>query len=130
MATQRELAHQRFMRVLQLIQDAILRLSIVACYLIVGGTIYLCVRELAGKTTITDMAFKIAADWKADKPIAVTTTSGLAALCGLWASIERFLRRRYIKKWHPVVEQYQLSLDPRRGSSRLTKSGTTQREDI
>jgi hypothetical protein len=130
MATQRELDHQYKMRRLQVIQDSIRSAVPILCCLIIGATIYLSIRALAGRYTFADIAFRTVADLKANKPIALIVSYVLTALFGVWGSSERSLRKRYIQKWHPLVEQYQLSQDPKRGSSSLTKKGTTRREDL
>jgi hypothetical protein len=132
MATKREieLNHQLKMRKLQLYQDLSNRAVPVLCCLIIGASIYFSIRELAGRNTFTDIAFRFAADLKANKPIALMVSWVLTAICGAWGAGERFLRRRYIKEWHPIVKRYQLFLDPKRGSSSLTEKGTTRPEDI
>jgi hypothetical protein len=130
MATQRELDHQYRMRIVQVVQDALARLGNVACVAIVGLTMYFCSRELAGKVTFADIAFKFVTSMAIDKPIGVSSAWLLSAALGIWGCAERFLRRRYIKKMHPIVERYQSALDAGRGSSKLTDKGTTRREDI
>jgi hypothetical protein len=130
MASQRELDHQYRMRKLQLYQDGLRRFGFVFCVAIVGATVYFSFRELAGRHTFADIAFKFVADMKANKPVAVGFSWLLTFVAGAWGSSERFLRKRYIQNNHPVIEQYQQSLDAKRGSSSLTKRGTTQSVDI
>ena|ERR1035438_10097359 len=129
MATQREFDHQYRMRKLQLKQDVVDRSVPVLCCLIIGATFYLSVRALAGRYTVADIAFKVVADLKANKPIAIIVSWVLSAVFGVWGSSQRYLRQRYVQKWHPIIERYQLSLDPNRGSSSLTKKGATRPED-
>jgi hypothetical protein len=130
MASQREFDHLYRMRRLQFWQDFNKRAATVLCVLIFGATVYLTFRVLAGRQTFADIVFRFAADIKADKPVAIALSWALTSITGAWGLGERYLRRRYIEKHHPMIKRYQETLDAKRGSSGLTPIGTTQVEDI
>lgn len=128
--SQRELDHQYRMRKVQLYQYGIKIGGVVCCSVVVFGSLYLISRQLAGRQTLVDMAFKVIADLKANKPFALIISWILALFSTGWALTERNLRKRYIKKFHPLKQKYQLGLDSKRASSHLTEIGATNPEDI
>jgi hypothetical protein len=130
MATQRELDHVYRMRLIQFWQDLGRRASYVLCVFLVCGAIYLSCRQLAGRITFADIGFKFLADLKADRSIALLISWILTGTTTAWGYTERRLRRRYIKKNHPVIKRYQESIDAKRGTSGLTTIGTTKEEDL
>jgi hypothetical protein len=128
--SQRELDHQYRMRKVQLYQYGVKVAGLVVCTFLVFGALYLCVRQLAGRHTLVDMAFKVLAELKANKPFALIVSWVLTTISAGWAISERGLKKRYIKRFHPGKREHQLQLDPKRGSSHLTEIGATNPEDI
>ena len=130
MPNKHELDHQYRMRRIQFWQDVVRRGLSTLVGTVWAAGLYFSVRELAGRATTADIAFKILADLKANQPAAIMASWLLTTGSVGWAASERYLRRRYIKKHHPIVRRYQELLDKERGSSGLTQIGTTQEGDI
>lgn len=47
----------------------------------------------------------------------------------LWATMERTLRKRNIRRWHPRIKELETMLDQDRSTSTLTPSGETNPKD-
>jgi hypothetical protein len=124
-----ELDHQYRLKVQDTIQLAIKAFAYTVVGIAFCGFAYLSVRELAGRTTLADILFRGAADFKLNKPFSQL----LAYLFGFggvtFGASQKALRSRYIKKWHPIIKMYEQSADPNPTSSNLTKVGKTQRGD-
>ena len=79
----------------------------------------------AGETTVASLALNLLADIKTTHGIYITI-SGLSIIFGLR---ERHLRRLNAKNMGGHIERLEVSIDPNRTSSGITKSGTTRPED-
>jgi hypothetical protein len=130
MATQRELDHQFRMQRLRVISIGFEQAGRVLCVVIFCGCLYLCVRELAGRQTLADIRFKMIADFKANKWMGLLVPWGTATVSTGWALTEKYLRKRHIRRISSEVSEMQKSIDPARRSSKLSKKGETQREDL
>ena len=129
MATQRELDHQFRMQRLRVISIGYCRLD-VYFVVIFCGCLDLCVRELAGRQTLADIRFKMIADFKANKWMGLLVPWGTATVSTGWALTEKYLRKRHIRRISSEVSEMQKSIQPARRSSKLSKKGETQREDL
>jgi hypothetical protein len=130
MATQRELDHQFRMQRLRVISIGFEQVGRVLCFLIFCTCVYLCARELAGRQTLADIRFKAIADFKANKWMGLFVPWGTATVATGWASAERYLRKRHIRRVSSETSEMQKSIDRDRRSSKLSKKGETQREDL
>jgi hypothetical protein len=79
----------------------------------------------AGKTTLADVAIRLAADLKIDKMFAYLFGGGGVA----YGLLQRRLRRQTIARLTPRSRAREEELDPNRTSSGLTPRGTTRPED-
>ena len=114
---------------LVVIVDAIARIF---CALIDGAKlvvpfylIYLCVREVAGKSTEFNMIVKAMADLKADRGIAYLFGAGGVGL----AVFERKFRKKKTAALAGRAAKAEKMLDSKRSSSGLPSSGDTRRDD-
>jgi hypothetical protein len=130
MATQRELDHQFRMQRLRVISIGFEWFGRVVCVLGVCACVYLCARELAGRQTLADIRFKMIADFKANKWMGLLVPWGAATVATGWASTERYLRKRHIRRVSSEASEMQKAIDSGRRSSKLSKKGETQREDL
>lgn len=94
-------------------------------YCIFAYFAYRAVASLAGQQTnlFVSLALQIAADVK----FALTITIAIGAAG--WAMIERYLRKKDMKRLHPRVKELEQIIDPNRSSSNLTPSGNTHPRD-
>jgi hypothetical protein len=129
MPTRKELDHQFRMRLLQVISVGWDRLVQLLCFLIFCTTAYFCIRELAGRQTFADLSFKVIADLKANRWMALSVPWGVATISTAWGAGERYLRKRHIKRVSSEASEMQKMLDPGRRSSSLNKKGETRPED-
>jgi hypothetical protein len=129
MPTRKELDHQYRMRRLQVISVGWERLMQFLCVLTPCVCILYGIRELAGRQTLADISFKVVADLKANRWMAVTVPWGVASVASVWGAGERYLRKRHIKRVSSEGSEMQKLLDPRRRSSNLSKEGETSPED-
>jgi hypothetical protein len=124
-----ELDHQYRLKVQDTIQLAIKAAAYAICGISICVFAYLSIRELAGRTTLADVLFRAAADFRLNRPVGQL----LAYLFGgggvSYGVVQKILRRRYIEKWHPIIKEYEKLADPMPTSSNLTKTGKTQRGD-
>lgn len=109
--------------------DAFTRIS---CALIDGAKlvvpfylIYLCVREVAGKSTEFNMILKAIVDLKADRAFAYLFGAGGVG----WAVVERKFRKKKTAALTARAAKAEKMLDPKRSSSGLPSSGDTRRDD-
>ncbi|OUI80298.1 hypothetical protein [Acetobacter orientalis] len=58
-----------------------------------------------------------------------TMTLTLAGACAVWAIVERYLRKRVVKKLAPYKQAKEKTIDPNRTSSTVAPDGTTHRRD-
>jgi negative regulator of sigma E activity len=126
---EQELKHQFRMRLVQVVSvgwEQLIRAAMVACVCL---CIYFCIRELAGKQTLADIRFRMIADLKANRWMAVAVPWGLTAATTAWGAGERYLRKRHIRRVSSEASEMQKRLDPGRRSSNLSKTGETNRED-
>lgn len=130
MATTKELEHAYKMRRLQILSTAWQRLMNLCCVVVICGCVYYSIRELAGKQTAADIAFKVIADLKANRPVAMILSWVLTGGTTGWAVLERKLRKRHIKRIASEASEMQSLIDPKRRSSNLSKRGETATEDI
>jgi hypothetical protein len=86
-------------------------------------------RELAGRQTLADISFKVVADLKANRWMALSVPWGVASVATIWGAGERYLRKRHIKRVSSEESEMQKMLDPGRRSSSLNKKGETSPED-
>lgn len=94
------------------------------------GIAYWCFRSievLAGKRTITDIA--VVADVLGDSLTSQILAWLLAAVAIGYGLAQRSLKRKTIERFGPQREAYEKKIDPGRSSSRLTRKGTTPREE-
>jgi hypothetical protein len=130
MATQRELDHQYRMAKWQsftVLGKSLLRLLTIAT---IGGSVFFCIRELAGRETLADIRFQAIADLKANRWFSITASWILTFLSGGWAFGERLLRKKTIERTAAESSKLQGLIDPSRHSSRLTTRGETDPEDV
>lgn len=94
-------------------------------YLGIGYYIWQIFKELAGKTTITDIVLKyiISEDGYNGVPWL------LVVIFGLWAGLERSLRKRKTKYFQGRVTELEKRLDPNRTTSGLLETGDTHPKD-
>jgi cytochrome c biogenesis factor len=130
MATARELDHQYRMRRLQVLSQAWNSLLTFLGIAAICVCVYFSIRELAGRTTFADLRFKVLADLKANRWLAMCLSWGLATTSTGWALGERYLRKRHIQRISSETSEMQKLLDPSRRSSSLSKEGNTSSEDI
>lgn len=130
MPTKQELEHAYKMRRLQVISVMWQRLMNLGCVIAPCAFLYLSVRELAGKQTTSDLAFRAIADFRADRPLALILSWVLTGGTAGWAVVERRLRKRHVKRVSSEASEMQSLIDPKRRSSNLTKRGETAMEDI
>jgi len=117
------------MRRLQAISVGWERLTQFLCVLTPCICVYFCLRELAGRQTFADLSFKVVADLKANRWMALSVPWGVATMATAWGAGERFLRKRHIKRVSSEASEMQKMLDQGRRSSRLSKKGETIPED-
>lgn len=129
MSTRRELDHQYKMRRLQVISVGWGQFVHFLCVLVFFTCAYFCVRELAGRQTLADIRFKVIADLKANRWLALSVPWGFAGIATLWGAGERYLRKRHIKRVASQASEMQKMLDTGRRSSSLNKKGETSPED-
>jgi hypothetical protein len=90
---------------------------------------YLSISALAGKATLAQFGLWIFADLKATKAFSHVVTS-LFGLGGVtFGYRERKLRQKNIERMSAQLTEYEIKIDPKRSSSRLTKKGSTRPED-
>jgi hypothetical protein len=119
MANRKELDHQYRMRRIQAFSVGWGQFMHVLCFLIFFSCVYFSVRELAGKQTFADLRFRVLADLKANRWMAIVFPWGVAAISTGWGAGERFLRKRHIKRVSSETSEMQKKLDPGRRSSSL-----------
>ena len=79
----------------------------------------------AGKSTLADIAIRLAAELHIDRALAYLFGSG-GILYGLR---QRSLRQRNLRRLTPRAHELERRIDPNRTSSGLTPSGTTNPKD-
>lgn len=129
MATKNELDHQYRMARLREYSNrwrATIRLLIVCA---LGVTAVYCLRELAGQTTLTDIRFRMIADLKMNRWMALVTSWILTGGTTAWALGERTLRKRHIRRVSSESSIMQKYIDAGRRSSHLTNTGATRPGD-
>src|ERR1700682_5805922 len=124
--TQKELDHQYRMRKVQAWQNVARYITIGACVCVPFAFIYFVAREIAGKETLADIAFRAMTELKANESIANVAAWSLAALTGTWGCSERYMRRRYIRNTAPILQKFETTINPKRVSSSLTPDGLTR----
>ena len=87
---------------------------------------YLSIDSLAGKTTISDMAFRLVTTISASKGVA----AAIAATGVLFGLNERRLRKRAVKRLSPGRLEYEEKRDVERTSSGLNQSGDEYEEGV
>lgn len=104
----------------------------VACALIDGAKLvvpvylfYLCVREVAGKSTEFNMIVKAIADLKANEAFFLLFGAGGVG----WAVVERKFRKKKTAALAERAAKAEKMLDSKRSSSGLPSSGDTHRDD-
>jgi hypothetical protein len=130
MPSKRELDHAYRLRRLQIIQNlgnGFFRAVCIALPFLFG---WLSVRDLAGRQTLADIAFKAFADLKINRYLAQLMPWGTATAATGWAVGERLLRKRHIKRSAAEFAAMHKKLDPGRRSSSLTTEGDTSPEDL
>lgn len=86
---------------------------------------YRMVDALAGKETISNIAFKMITDLKMNQWMAYAIGG-----CGLsYGLAERSVRKKTVTRLHSRIEELELKKDPKRTSSMLTSTGDTRPED-
>jgi hypothetical protein len=125
-----ELNHQYRMRRMQVVSSVFQKFFGFLCVFAICGCIYLSVRELAGKNTWADVGFRLLADLKVNRFVALMISWVLTGGCVFWALGERSLRKRHIRRISAESSKMQERIDPNRRSSKLTTKGETGREDI
>jgi hypothetical protein len=130
MASNRELDHQYRMRRLQLILQVWNGLVGLVAVAIICASIYLSIRELVGRATFADLRFRVWADLKANRWLALCVPWGVATVSTGWGIGERYLRKRHIKRVSSEASEMQKKIDPNRRSSSLSRKGETSPEDI
>ena len=96
---------------------------IIITAIIVAGCFY-SIKELAGKTTLADIAVKVVGDIK----VVLGLTAGAG---GIWYGYrERSLRKKEVKRLANENKELRLLKDPLKGSSNLTEEGENKEEDI
>ncbi|WP_424813585.1 hypothetical protein [Roseococcus sp. YIM B11640] len=106
----------------------ILRMAVkYGCYLGLGYLLYLCVVEMAGKTTVVDVAANFFL--RTAKGGVVGLSLGFAFAASLWAYAERRTRQLKVQKLSDRIIDLERKVDPNRTSSGLTRSGLTHPED-
>lgn len=87
---------------------------------------YRMVDALAGKETISNIAFQMVTDLKMNQWMSYAIGG-----CGLaYGLVERSVRKKTVKRLHPRIKELELVKDPNRTSSMLTTTGDTRPEDI
>lgn len=84
------------------------------------------IAALAGKNTSSDIAVSLITDFKINKYLGYAIGGGGA----LYGYGQKELRRKTIERLHGQIKILEEKLDPRRSSSKLTKSGDTRPEDM
>lgn len=130
MASNRELDHQYRMRRLQLILQVWNGLVGLLAVTIICASVYLSIRELAGRATFADLRFRVLADLKANRWLALCVPWGVATVATGWGIGERYLRKKHIKRVSSEASEMQKKIDPGRRSSSLSRKGETSPEDI
>ncbi len=126
----KELDHEFRMRLVQAVSLGWQALMRFLCVLVVCACAYFSVRELAGRQTVADMNFKAIADLKANRWFGLLLPWGLFLGAGTWATGERFLRKRHIKRVSSESSKMQKLIDAGRRSSHLSERGETSPEDF
>lgn len=86
---------------------------------------YRMVDALAGKETISNIAFKMIADLKMNQWMAYAIGG-----CGLgYGLAERSIRKNTVTRLHSRIKELEFKKDPKRTSSMLTLTGDTRPED-
>lgn len=83
------------------------------------------VKELAGKTTLAHILFGLMGGVSLESKV----SWGIAAVCFVWASIERHLRRHKTKYLTERLRKIEKMIDPGRTTSHLTPYGDTNPND-
>jgi hypothetical protein len=103
------------------------------CPLGIAYFVYLAIASLSGQTTSADIRIGFIAsilnDMKKDSIARIALPWGLAVGFGLWAVVERRLRKNHIVGSGETVRRLETRLDPNRSSSHLTQRGETPPED-
>lgn len=84
-----------------------------------------CIVALAGHNTtvIANILVAVVGDFRLELAVVLT---GFASL---WALIERVIRQQTVKRLHRRISELELTLDPNRTTSHLTKKGQTNPRD-
>lgn len=104
-----------------------LGVTLIRCLTVVGifYIMYLMVKELAGKDTVSNILVKFVTDFNINETIAYTV-GGIGTLYGFG---QRHLRRNYVSRYHRRIQELERQIDGRRSTSRLTDRGETRPED-
>jgi hypothetical protein len=130
MPGKRELDHAYRLRKLQIVQNLGIGLFRTASWVLPFFFLWLGLRELAGRQTSADIAFKAIADLRINRYLAQLLPWGTTTLATGWALGERWLRKRYVKRSASEFGAMHRKFDPSRRSSSLTTGGDTSPEDL
>jgi|GEM_PF-2070008 len=95
-------------------------------YIVISYIIYLCIIQLAGKTTVANFLFEMITS--KEKP----SIAPWALLCGavIWICIERFMRKKNIKYYTARIKKLEKIINNNRTSSNLNQFGNNRPEDL
>jgi hypothetical protein len=91
------------------------------CFVAIAYIVYLCVRELAGHTTIASFVLEYFSNAKGGA--SAKPWIGSTVLCGAWGVAEKWLRRRKVGSMSKRIKDLEEMLDSNRSSSGLTRTG-------
>jgi hypothetical protein len=128
--TKAQLDHAFRMRVVLLVQQITRYASFCLIAYLGFRYTYLSVKALAGRTTSADLLLYLYGAIKAPKAIAMAVSWILTGGTAAWGYGERRAKKKVIARLHPLAKQNQAKIDPKRGSSGITRSGDTGREDL
>lgn len=96
------------------------------CFVAIAYIVYLCVRELAGQTTVAKFVLEYFSSSKGGA--SARPWIGSTILCGSWGLAEKWLRRRKVGSMSQRIKDLETMLDGNRSSSGLTRTGQVPRK--